>query len=74
MRTFEGITENCRKWLRETQGDRVKLKEYYNCQGPPLPIFPLSGLVLDFIPLPQLHIMMGATNKLLDDLIKVIIS
>ena len=54
----------------------VKLKEYYNCQGPPLPIFPLTGLIFGFhsYPLPQLHIMMGATNKLLDDLIKVRIS
>ena len=72
LRTFEGITQNFETWLRETGGDRDKLKNYFNCQGPPLPIFPTSGLVCDYIPLSELHIMMGVTNKLVDELIKVI--
>ena len=70
-RTFEGIRLNFETWERETGGDREKLKEYFNCQGPPLPIFPSVGLVSDFIPLSELHIMMGVTNKLVDCLIKV---
>ena len=70
-RTFEGIRLNFETWVRETGGDRDKLKEYFNCQGPPLPIFPSVGLVSDFIPLSELHIMMGVTNKLVDCLIKV---
>ena len=70
-RTFEGIRLNFETWVRETGGDRDKLKEYFNCQGPSLPIFPSVGLVSDFIPLSELHIMMGVTNKLVDCLIKV---
>ena len=55
LRTFEGIIANYQNWLRDTDGDKVKLKEYFNCQGVPLPIFPPNGQVLDFIPLPELH-------------------
>ena len=71
LRTFEGITSNFDKWMQDTRGDREKLKNFYNCQGSPLPIFPTSGLVSDHIPLPELHIMMGVTNKVVDELMKV---
>ena len=37
----------------------------------PLEIFPLTGLTMDHVPLSELHIMMGVTNKLVDELIKV---
>ena len=71
LRTFEGIKAQYDSWMQGTGGDRAKLKNFFNCQDVPLSIFPLAGMVLDHVPLSELHIMMGVTNKLVDELIKV---
>ena len=72
LRTFEEIRYWYLKWSEETGSDESKLKSYYNCKGVPLSIFPDFGCVLDFIPLPELHLMLGLVNKLVDELIKVV--
>ena len=71
LRTFEDIRSHYLKWFEETDGDETKLKNYFNCKGVPLTIFPGFGLVIDYIPLPELHLMLGLVNKLVDELIKV---
>ena len=71
LRTFEGIRSYYLKWFEETGGDETKLKDYFNCRGVPLPIFPETGLVCDHLPIPELHVMMGCVNKLVEELIKV---
>jgi len=70
MRSFEGIREWHKKW-NDSGAKPDKLKYFYNCRNDPMGIFPETGRVIDHIPLPELHIMLGVTNKLFEEMIKV---
>lgn len=63
FRTFEGIRSHFLAW-EKAGGNPDKAKDFFNCVRKPLSVFPLEGLVLHFVPPPQLHIKMGVTNKL----------
>ena len=64
LRTFEGIRENRQKWLERTSGDRTRLSDFFNCEFEPMDNFPASGVVMEHIPIPELHCLLGVTNKL----------
>ena len=74
LRTFEGIRAWHEKSVAETNRDSPSCKLYFNCQDVPLSMFPEEGLVLDFVPLPELHLLLGIVNKLTDELLKVLIN
>ena len=68
LRTFEGIKHWYEQWAGETNCDSKRCKEYFNCQQSPMPMFPISGVVLDFVPLPELHLLLRIVNKLTAEL------
>jgi hypothetical protein len=70
FRTFQSIHKNNAAWLK-SGGRKSDVKDYMNCTGLPLSIFPEYGRVIDYIPLPQLHIKMGVVNKLFEEMERV---
>lgn len=67
LRTFESIIKNCKAW-KKAGAKSSDAKKFQNCIRFPLKIFPKTGLVILYIPLPQLHIKMGVVNKLFKEL------
>ena len=67
LMTFEGIREWYDKWIK-SGGKKQDLKEFFNCVDVPISIFPLAGLIIDYLTPPELHLMEGATNKLYTEL------
>ena len=71
LRTFQGIRQWYERWSQETGCEPKHCKKYFNCQEVPLSMFPDNGFVSDFVPLPELHLLLGIVNKLTDELLKV---
>ena len=74
-RTIESLLTNNEQWIKETGGDRDKLKQFFNSEFPPLitsvadpsPTQPAAPtLVLHRVPPPLLHtVLLNPTNHLL---------
>lgn len=69
-RTFEGITNLQQKW-KTSGGNPAKLKDFFNCRNVPVEFFPKEGIVLNYIPLSELHLLIGIVNKLYRELLLV---
>lgn len=72
-----------RKWARELheycqnmypdnpeEGLKLHAKDFYNCIHEPLFDLPDETLIMDILPLPELHLMLGCVNGLLTELNK----
>lgn len=70
LRTFEGII-NCNIQWKQAGSRPSKLKEHFNCRNEPLSIFPREGIVIDYLPLSELHLMIGIVNKMFMELERV---
>jgi hypothetical protein len=74
-RTFSSLLHYQGRWKEETEGDRKKLKEFYNSEYEPL-IEPVTGgdtEVLDVMIILGLHVLrLGPFNKLYDLLVKYV--
>ena len=57
-RTLESIKENCDKWEMETNADKKRASEYYNCVHRPM-----INIDLDRVVPPYLHILLGIMKK-----------
>ena len=72
-RTFEGIKANSDAYRARyadpsAASSRRHLHDFFNCEFCPIDgIFPSSGRVIDFIPLSELHLLLGVVNKLFDE-------
>ena len=64
LRTFEGCSSDRRRWLQETGGDRKQLSKYNNCEHEPMDMFPLVGVIMHHVPIPELHLLLGVVNRL----------
>jgi len=71
LRSFESIRQNRQRWINETNFNRNKLGNYYNCEYEPMKIFPSTGNIIDSVPIPELHLLLGVTNKLLNECLNV---
>jgi hypothetical protein len=70
-RFIEGMRGNNDLWEEETDGDRRQLKNFFNCEFPPLPATNADGptLVLEVIPIAELHtILINPVNHLIKGL------
>ena len=72
LRTFEGCSGDRRKWLQETGGDRKKLADYNNCEFEPMDIFPPIGVIMQHVPIPELHLLLGVVNRLYKECVTVL--
>jgi len=69
-RTFSGIKRLSDAYKARfedpaAKSSRAHLREYLGCEFGPIPgIFPRNGRVIDFIPLSELHLLLGIVNKL----------
>ena len=73
-RTFAQIKENNDNWMRETKGNKEKLKHYFNCIHPPMKCFDnyLEMKVIDKCPPPPLHVCkLGPFNHIIKNLAKL---
>ena len=67
LRTFQGIRKNHTDWV--AAGAKKKdAKHFQNCIREPFSFFPKFGKVAGHIFLPSLHLKMGVTNKLMDEM------
>ena len=69
-RTFEHIREWNGKWV-DAGGIRSNLMDFFNCEFVPMAIFPRSGRIMDYVPIPELHILMGIVNKLYKEMSRI---
>ena len=69
-RSFEGIAEKHQEWV-DAGADPSKLKDYENCQHPPLPLFPSVGSIPSKIAPSGLHFKLGVVNDAASGLVKV---
>lgn len=67
LRTFEEIREHAKKW-KESGSKRSNAKFFKCCIKNPIDFFPETGLVLDYVAIPELHLMEGVVNKLFQEL------
>ena len=54
--------------FQSESGKKKDVKKYFNCIRPVSPLFPESGSVIDFVALPELHLLLGIVNKLFAEL------
>ena len=72
-RTFEGIKANSDAYQARfadpsAAASRRHLRDFFNSEfGPIAGVFPKTGRVIDFIPLSELHLLLGIVNKLFDE-------
>jgi len=70
-RWIEGMRANTIRWAEETNRDRRQLKNYFNCEFPPLVASNPDGhtLVLEVVPIAELHtILLNPVNHLVKGL------
>ena len=73
-RTFKSIKALSDKYKAQfldpsAAAARWKLRDFLGCEFGPIPgVFPDTGRVLSFIPLSELHLLLGIVNKLYDEL------
>ena len=74
LRAFRSIIENYEHWKQVTDEDKKKVKDFKNCSGIPL-VLPKETkedtYIIDYMALPALHLILGAFNKLWDNLLEV---
>jgi hypothetical protein len=70
MRTFEGIIQHNQEW-KEAGGQPARLKFHFNCRNEPLAFFPREGLVINYVPLSELHLLLGLVNKMFSELLVI---
>ena len=69
MRTLGRIRDQARLFA-QSGGRKERAQEFYNCVEPPLfADLPDSVEILDLIPPPELHLMMGVTSKLYEEVL-----
>ena len=61
--TLGSIRSNVQSW-EDSGRSLARAKEFYNCVEQPLFNGPDSTLVLEILPVPELHILLGPTNDL----------
>jgi hypothetical protein len=69
-RTLEDICTLNEQWQTIGKGAASDLKSYMNCVHKPISIFPSTGNVIDIVAIPELHILLGITNKLFKEAMK----
>ena len=70
LRTFESIREWNLKWI--AAGEKAaSLKDFYNCRSTPMAFLPLSGVIAFVIPHGKVHLAIGITNDIYNDLVDV---
>lgn len=69
-RTIGRIKAMHDKWLKETEGDAKKAKKYENCINDPLLTANDEETIINLIPPPELHLMIGITTTLFNALNK----
>lgn len=69
LRTIGDISENYANWL-ESGGAPSTAKEFKNCVNEPIISDNIDDLILDLIPPPELHLMIGIVNTLFDHMVK----
>jgi hypothetical protein len=71
-RWIEGMRDNNLRWVEETDSDRRQLKNYDNCEFPPLVASSNPNghtLVLEMVPIAELHtILLNPVNHLVKSL------
>lgn len=71
LRTINSITEQYISWKEQTASDLSKAKEFFNCTNIPLITGEGDAPVLKYVPPPELHLMMGVTQHIFDNLKKM---
>ena len=69
LRTFEGNREENQKWIA-AGANPAKLKDHFNCRSPPMEFFPKEGAIDDAIAPSSLHIVIGLTNHMYNEMIE----
>ena len=64
VRTLGGIKEQVRKFLNAPNSKKIP-KDFFNCVNPPLIEGDDEDRIIDILPLPELHLLLGVTNTLL---------
>ncbi len=67
LRTFEGMRQFYDAWVADGSKPDSRNK-YFCCHRPTASIFPETGVVLFIFAPPELHLMLGIVNKLVDRL------
>ena len=70
LRTLQSIKENYYRFLSDGHGDLKKAKDFYNCVNLPLIAGRDNQTILELLPPPELHLFLGVTNYLLENLAK----
>ena len=65
LRTIKSIIIHYEEWLKETGGNKEKVRFYKNCSGVPL-VNPedVNTFIIDYLALPALHLLIGPFNSL----------
>ena len=67
IRTFEKMRGDFERFQHES-GKKKDVKLYNNCIRPASSLFPKTEKVIDFVALPELHLLLGVVNKLFSEL------
>ncbi|CAH0562926.1 unnamed protein product [Brassicogethes aeneus] len=67
-RTIQSISRQNDLWLNETGGNLSKAKLYKSCVNKPLIVGEENTKVLKYVPPPELHLLLGITQRIFDDL------
>jgi hypothetical protein len=69
-RRLEDICTLNEQWQTIGKGVLTSLRTYKNCVHKPISIFPSTGNVIDIVAIPELHILIGITNKMFKEAMK----
>lgn len=68
LRSISSITAHYNNWAAQTGSDKSKAKYFANCVNVPLITGDYDEPILNFIPPPELHLLMGTVQHLFDNL------